>query len=160
MLLPCLTGHQTMVEVVKITATSFTRSYACTAAIRAPDPAAGHHWPHLSQRLLDTHRRVWVSTQPDLTQVWLSLCGVSGSWSNNREGTEPCPSTENWIKDLMNMAPPFHTRPSFPHSQSPSPGSFYKPLILILWGQTEWKPQSQKTNRTDHMDHSPNSMKL
>ena len=22
------------------------------------------------------------------------------------------------------------------------------------WGQTEWKPQSQKTNQTDHMDYS------
>jgi len=27
-------------------------------------------------------------------------------------------------------------------------------LSLSLRGQTEWKPQSQKTNQTDHMDHS------
>ena len=27
-------------------------------------------------------------------------------------------------------------------------------LYLSFRGQTEWKPQSQKTNQTDHMDHS------
>ena len=45
-----------MVEVMKIMVTSFKRSHACTASLSAPDPAAGHH-----QRLLDTHRQVWVS---------------------------------------------------------------------------------------------------
>ena len=30
---------------------------------------------------------------------------------DNREGTQPCPSTENWIKDLLSMAPPIRTRP-------------------------------------------------
>ena len=35
----------------------------------------------------------------------------------NREGTQPCLSTENWIKDLLSMVQPFITRPSFPHSQ-------------------------------------------
>ena len=35
-----------------------------------------------------------------------------------QEGTQPQPSTENWIKDLLSMAPPIRTRPSFPHSQS------------------------------------------
>ena len=34
-----------MVEVMKIMATSFKRSHACTAALRAPDPSAGHHQP-------------------------------------------------------------------------------------------------------------------
>ena len=31
-----------MVKVMKIMATSFQRSPACTAALSAPDPAAGH----------------------------------------------------------------------------------------------------------------------
>ena len=44
---------------------------------------------------------------------------------NNRERTQPCPSTENWIKDLLSM------RPSFPFSQCLPSGSFHKPLILI-----------------------------
>ena len=50
---------------------------------------------------------------------------------NNREGTQLHPSTENWIKDLLNMALPIRTRPSFPNSQSLTSGSFHKPLILI-----------------------------
>ena len=37
---------------------------------------------------------------------------------NNRKGTQPRPSTENWIKDLLSMAPPIRTRSSFPLSQS------------------------------------------
>ena len=50
---------------------------------------------------------------------------------NNREGTQPRPLKENWVKDLLNMAPPFRTRLSFPQSQSLPLGSFYEPLILI-----------------------------
>ena len=46
-----------MVEIMKIMATSFNRSHAHTAALSAPDPAAGH----LCQRLLGIHRQVWVS---------------------------------------------------------------------------------------------------
>ena len=34
-----------MVEVMKIMVTSFKRSHECTAALSAPDPAAGHHPP-------------------------------------------------------------------------------------------------------------------
>ena len=44
------------------------------------------------------------------TIVWLPV--------KHREGTQPCPSTENWIKDLLSMAPPIRTRPSFPLNQS------------------------------------------
>ena len=41
-------------------------------------------------------------------------------WSqvNNREGTQLHPSAENWIKDLLSMALPIRTRPSFPVSES------------------------------------------
>ena len=40
-----LTWGQTMVEVMKMMVTSFRRSHACTAAVIAPSPAAGHHPP-------------------------------------------------------------------------------------------------------------------
>ena len=40
-----------------------------------------------------------------------------GLRSNNREGTLPCPSTKSWIKDLLSMALPIRTRPSFSQSQ-------------------------------------------
>ena len=39
------TWGQTMVEVMKIMATSFKRSHAYTATLSAPDPAASHHQP-------------------------------------------------------------------------------------------------------------------
>ena len=41
----CLTWDQTMVEVMKKMETSFKRLHAHTAALSAPDPAAGHHQP-------------------------------------------------------------------------------------------------------------------
>ena len=41
----CLTYDQTMVEVMKIMATSFKRSHALTAATSASDPEAGHCRP-------------------------------------------------------------------------------------------------------------------
>ena len=53
---------------------------------------------------------------------------------NNREGTQLHPSKENWIKDLLSMAPPIRTRPSFPLRQSLPSGSFHKPLILLHHG--------------------------
>ena len=34
-----------MVEVMKIMATSFKRSHACSATLSVPNPAAGHHQP-------------------------------------------------------------------------------------------------------------------
>ena len=50
---------------------------------------------------------------------------------NYMEGTQPHPSAENWIKDLLGMALPTRARPSFPHSQSLPSGRVHKPLILI-----------------------------
>ena len=50
---------------------------------------------------------------------------------NSREGTQLHPSIENWITDLLSMAPPFRIRPSIPLRQSIPSGSFHKPLILL-----------------------------
>ena len=41
----CFIWDQTMVEVMKIMATSFKSSHVCTATLSAPDPAAGHCRP-------------------------------------------------------------------------------------------------------------------
>ena len=41
----CLTWDQTVLEVMKIMVTPFKRSHAHTAALNAPDPAAGHRRP-------------------------------------------------------------------------------------------------------------------
>ena len=71
---------------------------------------------------------------------------------NNREGTQPHSSTENWIKDLLIMALPIRTRSIFPLSQSLPSGNFHKPLILLH--QRADRMKMQETNQSDHMDHS------
>ena len=63
------------------------------------------------------------------------------------------PSTEIWIKDLLSMAPPIRTIPSFLYSSLSHQETSISLLPLSLQGRTGWKPQSQKTNQTDHMDH-------
>ena len=82
----------------------------------------------------------WITDMMDmsLSKFWELVrdreawhAAVHGIRSNNREGTQPCPSTENWIKDLLSMAPPIRTRPSFSLSQSFPSGSFHKSLILL-----------------------------
>ena len=62
---------------------------------------------------------------------------------NSKEGTQLHPSTKNWIKDLLSMATPIRTRPSFPLSQSLSPGSFHKPL----------HPSSSEGRQTENHNH-------
>ena len=71
---------------------------------------------------------VAISRRLPLSSLSPPWCGLR---SSNREETKPCWSTENWIKDLLNMALPIRTRPSFPLSQSLLSGSVHKPLILI-----------------------------
>ena len=56
-----LACDQTMLEAMRIMATSFKRSHAWTAILSAPDPTAGHHWSTPPLEVLDTHRQVWVS---------------------------------------------------------------------------------------------------
>ena len=68
-----------------------------------------------------------------------------GLRSNSREGTEPHLSPENRINDLLNMAPPIRTRPSFLLSQSLPWGSFHKPLIL-----THQRADRMKTTITEN----------
>ena len=50
-----------MVEVMKIMATSFKRYHACTTTLCPPTLQQATTDPHVCQRLLDTHRRIWVS---------------------------------------------------------------------------------------------------
>ena len=49
---------QTIVEVMKMMATSFKRSHACTAALTAPSPAAGNPLP---KPLLESPRQPQAS---------------------------------------------------------------------------------------------------
>ena len=62
---------------------------------------------------------------------YLGISTIVWHQVNNMEGTQPHPSTENWIKDLLNTTPPIRIRPSFPLSQSLLSGSFHQLLILL-----------------------------
>ena len=70
----------------------------------------GHHYPHY--RAARTYTGLG-------TNSWRAQTDLTHS------------STEYWIKDLLSMAPPIRTRPSFPLSQSLPSRSFHKPLILL-----------------------------
>ena len=59
-----------MVEVSKMMATSFKRPQARTAALSAPEAAAGHFRPTPLLETLDTHG-----------QVWSVSCGVTAPFS-------------------------------------------------------------------------------
>ena len=61
-----------MVEIMKIIETSFKRSHAYTAALSAPTLQQATANPRLHQRLLDTHRQVW------LWLLWGHCCFLLG----------------------------------------------------------------------------------
>ena len=48
-----------------------------------------------------------------------------------REGAQPHPSADNWIKALLSKALPTGGRPSFSHHQFLQSGSLHKPLTLF-----------------------------
>ena len=51
----------------------------------------------------------------------LEWVAITIAWPQvkNREGTQPYPSTENWIKDLLSILPLIKTRPFPPQSVCP-----------------------------------------
>ena len=88
---------------------------------------------------------------------WIDLAAAA----NDREGTQPCPSTENWIKDLLSMAPSIRTRPRFTLSQSLPSRSFISLLSFSIRGQTDWNHNHRKlTNLITWTTALSNSMKL
>ena len=77
----------------------------------------GQRWPAAGLGALS----VAVREGDLLTEVAIMFITstIIGLRSNNREGTQPHPSTENWIKDLLSMVPPIRTRLFPPQSISP-----------------------------------------
>ena len=59
----------------------------------------------------------------------IMVSSFKGTHAGTAALNAPNPATENWIKDLLNMALPIRTRPSFPLSQSVPSENFHKPLI-------------------------------
>ena len=72
------------------------------------------------------------------------------------------PIKENWIKDLLNMAPPIRTRPSFPLSQSFPSESFHKALTILYQRAERLKNHNHKklTNLITWTTALSNSKKL
>ena len=58
------------------------------------------------------HAGMSLLEEVTITLPWVDLR------PNYREGTQPHPSAENWIKDILNMALLIRPRPRFPHIQS------------------------------------------
>ena len=102
---------------------------------------------------------LWVRKESDVTEQlnWRELnlyLHYLHLTSGQREGILPHPSIENWIKDYWTCPHPSEQHPVFP-SVSLSPQEASTSLLSFsIRGQTDWKSQSQKTNQSDHMDHS------
>ena len=90
----------------------------------------GQLWPAAGLGALSVTVHAWDLLM-EVTIIFITSTIV---WPqvNNRKETQLHPSTKKWIKDLLSMAPPIRTRPSFPLSQPLPSGSFHKPLILLL----------------------------
>ena len=117
-----LTWDQTMVEVMKIMATSFKRSHACTATLSAPNLAAGHCWPTpppipgdsrtISGKPGSVPYRVtgplsWVQEPQKDCRHWSSSCMALGLlW-----GDTLCPRAEKPQQDDMRGKITFKIKP-------------------------------------------------
>ena len=77
-------------------------------------------FPHCRQTLYSLSHQ----GSPAFTLIKLGLR------SNYREGTQPHPLAENWIKDLLSMAPPIRARPRFPQGRAESLQSCLYPMDL------------------------------
>ena len=76
-------------------------------------------------------------------------------WSQVKQqgGNTAPPINRKLDKRLTEHGPTHQNKTQYPPQSLPS-GSFHKPLSFSIRGQTDWKPQSQKTNQSNHMDHS------
>ena len=84
--------------------------------------------PDLPGSVQESPADVWVGG--GLLQVGGTECSSAcmGSCEGGRHYTQPCPSTENWIKE---QGPAQQNKTQFPLSQSLPAGNLYKLLILI-----------------------------
>ena len=85
---------------------------------------------------------------------------ISFTQVNSRKETQLHPSTENWIKDLLSMAPPIRTRPSFPVSLSHQEASISLVSFSIRGRQTESHNHRKLTNLITWTSVLSNSVKL
>ena len=112
------TWGQTMVEVMKIMVTSLKRSHACTATVRALNPAVGHH-----QSMPETPRHQQASLGQSLVG---SLLLSPGSWCTRfccalqESISQSCVSSGSSMVGLMATSLK-RTYLCYPHTQSSCP---------------------------------------
>ena len=123
----CLTWGQIMVEVMKIMVTSFQRSYSSTAALSAPDSAAGHRWP---MSLPETLGYSWASLGQSLVG---SLFLSPGSWCAQgfvfallASVSQSCVSSRGSVVGLMVTSPNrAYAIPKSAAPRAPSPAAVH-----------------------------------
>ena len=119
---------------------------------RVSSGGMGWCWPASVLGALNLAVHAWDLLK-EVAIVFIS-CTIVWSQVNNREGTSSTHQQKIGLKIYWGCPHWSEEDPVSPsvslshHEASISLSSFY------IRGQTEWKPQSQKTNQTDHMDHS------
>ena len=101
--------------------------------------------PHLRQRLLDTHRQVWVSfLQGHCSFSWVPVCTVSFVPSQSLF-PQSCVHTFSWLYGglMVTSSKRAYAMPSFPAPRTPAPtavhcwpipsGDTHTPFYLSLW---------------------------
>ena len=96
------TWGQTMAEIMKIMGTSFRRSHACTAAVSASHPEAGHRQPTPP---LETPGHLWASLGQSLVESLLlspGSCCAQGSVCTLPESVSSILCKFWWLYDGVN----------------------------------------------------------
>ena len=116
-------------------------AYKCTGVSSRGE---GQQWPAAAGSGELNTRMHAQDLLKDITIIFITPTIV---WSmlNHREGTQPYPSTENWIKDLLSTA--LQNKNQFPPQSVSHQEDSLSLLALPIREQTEWKPQLQKTNQ-------------
>ena len=114
-------------------------------------------WNRLAQKSL---AEAWIdsvllwgqalTTTVLLKEVTISTITPTSGQTTGKKYSPPI--NRNWIKDLLGIVRSSE-QDQFLHSQSLPSGSSTNHLSFSNRGETEWKPQSQKTNQTDHVNH-------
>ena len=109
----------------------------------------GRQWPAAGLGTLSVAVCAWAL----LNEVAIIFNAATIVWPQVKQqrGNTALPINKIWLK--IYWAWPIRTRPSFPLSLSHQEASISL-LSFSSRGQIEWKPQSQKTKQSDHMNHS------
>ena len=122
------------------------------------------HWPRLAHECPGVWQRhgsavAWCrvgSTERDsawdlLREVAIISITSTIPWPQvEQQGENTAPPIDRKLDSrFTEHGPAYQNKTQFPHREAS-----ISLLSFSARGQTDWKPQSQKTNHTDHMDHS------